>query len=131
MHTSYFDRGFDVNMKFNDKEFIAHIVKKYRKINHLTQEKLAEAIDLSVQHVSRIECGCYVPSLTTFFMLVKVLKIDLREFGFDIVETKNELKNELIEKIISADNAQLVLYESLINSVNSTLPKVKREIIRG
>ena len=118
-------------MKFDDKKFIAQIIKKYRIQNKLTQEKLAELADITNQHMSRIECGCYVPSLTTFFMLVKVLKIDLREFEFDIIETENELKNELISKIISSDNVQLMLYESLINSVNSTLPKIKKEIIRS
>ena len=131
MYTSYFYIGVNVKMKFDDKKFIAQIIKKYRIQNKLTQEKLAELADITNQHMSRIECGCYVPSLTTFFMLVKVLKIDLREFEFDIIETENELKNELISKIISSDNVQLMLYESLINSVNSTLPKIKKEIIRS
>ena len=131
MHTSYFEIGVDVMMKFDDKEFIAQVIKKYRIRNKLTQEKLAELTDITNQHMSRIECGCYIPSLTTFFMLAQILKIDLREFGFNAIETENEVKNKLISQIISADNAQLALYESLINSVNSTLPKVKREIIRG
>lgn len=113
-------------MKFDDKNYIAQIVKKYRIKNKLTQEKLAEMVDITNQHMSRIECGCYTPSLTTFFMLAKVLKIDLREFGFDITETENELKNKLISQIANADNARLILYDNLINAVNTSIPEIKR-----
>ena len=54
-------------MKFDDKKFIAERIKYYRKKMNLTQAELAEMVDLSDQHLSRIERGCYVPSLTTFF----------------------------------------------------------------
>ena len=70
-------------MKFDDKNFIAQKIKTYRKKMGLTQEQLAEQIDLSVQHVSRIENGCYIPSLTTFFKIISILQIDLKEFGFN------------------------------------------------
>ena len=118
-------------MKFDDKEFIGQIIKKYRVKNKFTQEKLAEMVDITNQHMSRIECGCYIPSLITFFKLVRVLNIDLREFGFDETETENNIKNKLISQIISSDNAKLMLYENLIESANVILPKIKQEIIKG
>lgn len=118
-------------MKFDDKEFIGQIIKKYRVKNKFTQEKLAEMVDITNQHMSRIECGCYIPSLITFFRLVKVLKIDLREFGFNQTETENNIKNKLISQIIHSDNTQLILYENLIKSANTILTKIKQEIIKG
>ena len=66
-------------MKFDDKKFIAEKIKYHRKKMNLTQAELAEMADLSDQHLSRIERGCYTPSLTTFFLLVKILKMDLKE----------------------------------------------------
>ena len=112
-------------MKFDDKDFIAQIIRKYRKKNQFTQERLAEMVEISNQHLSRIESGCYFPSLKTFFQLADVLKIDLREFGFDKIKTENETKNKLISQIVEADDAKLVLYENILNVINSTLTSNK------
>ena len=46
-------------MRFDDKAFIGKTVKSYRKKLGLTQSELAEMVDLSDQHISRIESGCY------------------------------------------------------------------------
>ncbi len=112
-------------MKFNDKNYIAEKIRYYRKKHNLTQAKLAEMVDLSDQHLSRIESGTYFPSLKTFFTLIKVLKIDLREFGFNTEQTNNPVKDELISKIISADDIELTLYENLIGAVGNSLDKIK------
>lgn len=112
-------------MKFDDKSFIAKKVKMHRKKLGLTQEQLAEQIDLSVQHVSRIENGCYIPSLTTFFMLISVLKIDLKEFGFNIEKNKNPIINNLIEDITNASEVELIFYENMIKSTKDSFSKIK------
>lgn len=116
-------------MKFNDKEFIAERVKFHRKKLNLTQSELTEMVDLSDQHISRLERGCYVPSLVTFFLLVKVLKMDLREFGFSNEEIQNPIKNKLINSIVLATDAELIFYENMINAVDLSLNKVKKEIL--
>lgn len=54
-------------MRFDDKQFLAEQIKLHRKKANLTQEELAERVDLSTQHISRIETGCYIPSLKSFF----------------------------------------------------------------
>ena len=102
-------------MKFNDKQFIAQQIKKHRKKAGFTQEQLAEKVDLSTQHISRIESGCYIPSLNSFFMIVSVLNIDLKTFGFNLNSTSNNSKNTLIQKISSATDAELIFYENLID----------------
>ena len=55
-------------MLFEDKQFLAKQIKIYRKKAKLTQAELAEKVDLSVQHISKIESGYYIPSLKTFFI---------------------------------------------------------------
>ncbi len=128
--TSYFSiKGLVTMMKFDDKKFLAQKIKYYRKKNHLTQAELAEEVDLSVQHISRIENGCYIPSLTSFFMIVSVLKIDLREFGFNKETTTHPLKNKLIEIVSNATDAELIFYENVMNAVNNSLSKVKKELL--
>ncbi len=115
--------------KFDDKVFIGQKIKYYRKRLNLTQSELAEMVDLSDQHMSRIESGCYIPSLKIFFALVNVLKIDLREFGFDIEDLQNSTKNKLINRIATATESELIFYENMINAVNVSLNKVKSEIL--
>lgn len=115
--------------KFDDKIYIGQKIKSYRKKQHLTQSELAEMIDLSDQHMSRIESGCYMPSLKTFFSLVSVLKIDLHEFGFNAEDFENPAKNKLITKIATATDSELIFYENLIDATNKSLNKVKSEIL--
>lgn len=95
----------------------------------LTQAELAEKVDLSVQHISRIESGCYIPSLKSFFMLVKVLHIDLTEFGFNMADTQNPLKNKLMEIIASATETELIFYDNMINALNKSFQKQKKFIM--
>lgn len=115
--------------KFDDKIFIGQKIKYYRKKLNLTQSELAEMVDLSDQHMSRIESGCYMPSLKTFFALVNVLKIDLREFGFNTENFENPAKNKLINKITTATDSELIFYENLIDATNKSLNKVKSKIL--
>ncbi len=115
-------------MKFDDKKFIAERIKYYRKKMNLTQAELAEMVDLSDQHLSRIERGCYVPSLTTFFQLVKILKIDLREFGFDTEAAHNPAKDKLIDIINRANDNELIFFNDVISSLENALKKVRKNI---
>mgnify|MGYP003307297414 CR=1 FL=1 len=42
---------------FSIRKIVAKNVKKYRKLNNLTQENLAEAANISNTYVANIECG--------------------------------------------------------------------------
>jgi len=48
--------------------------KEYRKKLNLTQEELAEKLDISWRQLQRIETGKNDPSLITLKKLIKVLK---------------------------------------------------------
>jgi len=112
-------------MLFEDKQFLAKQIKIYRKKAKLTQAELAEKVDLSVQHISKIESGYYIPSLKTFFMLIEILKIDLEVFGINIRKTNNDVKDALIRKIIQANEKELVFYTNLIKAVDDSLNNTK------
>jgi transcriptional regulator with XRE-family HTH domain len=63
----------------------AHILKKWRTRKRLTQEKLAELSDLSVEHIQRLEGRS--PSgvrLETLVKLSKALKLSLSIFLKDM-----------------------------------------------
>lgn len=110
-------------MKFDDKKFIAKQIKLHRKKAGLTQESLAEKVNLSTQHISRIESACYIPSLNSFFMIAEVLNMDLKIFGFDIKSTENARKNQLINLITNSSEKELTFYENVIDAINKSLNK--------
>lgn len=112
-------------MKFDDKTNLAKQIKYHRKKLNLTQAELAEMVDLSVQHISRIESGCYIPSLKSFFALVSVLNIDLKTFGFGTQQVENPLKEKLIQKINESTDTELEFYDNVINFLCEALSKVK------
>lgn len=56
-------------------------VKYYRKLNHFTQEMLAEKADLSISYIKQIESGIEFKnvSLTTMLKIAKALDIYIRD----------------------------------------------------
>ena len=61
-------------------------LKNLRKISGLTQEKLADKIDMSIDSVSNIERGIHGPQLETLEKIAAVLDIrlmDLLDFNED------------------------------------------------
>ncbi len=62
-------------MIFDDKYFIGRKIKSFRKKRGLTQAELAEKIDLSEKHISKIEASIHVPSYQRSLKLQKHLKL--------------------------------------------------------
>ncbi len=111
-------------MKFDNKAYLAERIKYHRKQLRMTQAELAKKVDLTEQHISRIESGCYIPSLKSFFLLAEALQIDLREFGFNPSAVSDACKNALIEKIINCNERELILYKEVINSIHNGLLQI-------
>lgn len=102
---------------FYDKEFLGKKFKEYRKNANLTQETLAEKIGIAEKHYGKLERGAFVPSLETFFKLVEVLEIPFSEFGFNLPDYKNGLKEKLAKEIYSLNDDELKLYTNIIQSI--------------
>lgn len=54
-------------------------LRKARKAAGLSQEKLAEAVGVGTTHISHIETGKVLPSMTVFIGLLNVLQISADE----------------------------------------------------
>ena len=102
-------------MIFDDKKFVGRKIKEYRKKANLTQEELAEKVGLCEKHIGQIERGAYLPTLSNFFKIINILRIDLSEFGYNVnSESLNPTKKELIKIIYEINEKQLELYNKLI-----------------
>ena len=58
-----------------DKLTMGDRIKEARKKNGLTQEQLAERLDVSVEFVSKIERGLNMPSIPVFIKFVETLNV--------------------------------------------------------
>ena len=72
-------------------------IKKLRKAQNMTQEVLAEKLNISVEHISRIENGSYRPSLSLIEKISEIFEVSesLIMFG----SSSNNENMELIEKL--------------------------------
>ena len=61
-------------------------IKAAREVKHMTQEKLAETIDLSTAHISVIERGVKVPRLDTFVAIANALEVSADDLLIDVVD---------------------------------------------
>ena len=60
------------------------VTQKNRKLEGLTQEKLAEKVDLNPVYLGQIERGYKVPTVDVLLRLAKVLKIRLRDIVHEL-----------------------------------------------
>ena len=81
---------------FKDEKQIQKAISKsfleIRKKNMLTQEKLAEILDVSVEHISRIENCRYTCSITLILKMCSIFNLSLNEFfGVENKESESQL----------------------------------------
>ncbi len=62
-----------------DRKHLGDGIRKYRKIAGLTQEKLAERIDINPVYMGQIERGFRVPTVDVLLRISKALKVRLRD----------------------------------------------------
>ena len=73
-----------------DQVAIGARIKAARERAHLTQEQLAEIIDISPTHMSVIERGVKTPKLDTFVRIANALGVSTDALLQDVVVPANE-----------------------------------------
>lgn len=81
-----------------DYKIIGERIRKARVDSNLTQENLAEKLDVSVAFVSRIECGTTHINLTRLSEICSILNIDEGQIINGVsTDSKNYLSDEFNE----------------------------------
>jgi transcriptional regulator with XRE-family HTH domain len=62
-----------------DRKLLGDGIRKFRKLAGLTQEKLAERIDINPVYMGQIERGFRVPTVDVLLRLARALKVHLRD----------------------------------------------------
>ena len=92
-------------------------IKEVRKKNGLTQEQLAERLDVSVEFVGQIERGLKLPSMQVFIKIVEVLKVSADYLLRDSVSTGQLFGDNAIgRKIDKLKPKQRIALEALIDT---------------
>lgn len=100
-----------------DKKYIAQVIQDARRKAGLKQSELAEKINISEKHLSKIETGKNYPALDTFLKIIDVLNLSLGDFGFNPIASDQPNKL-LLQKIINSSNEkQLDFYADIISTI--------------
>ena len=62
------------------KNSIGRKIKNLRLENGLSQEKLAEHVNMSREHLSCLECGKHMITIDSLYKISEFFKIDIKEF---------------------------------------------------
>lgn len=92
-------------------------IREARKKLRLTQEQLAEKLDVSVTYVSEIERGLKMPSMQLFIGLIESLDVSADHLLQDTVSARRSYGDSQIErKLKTLTPKQRVALDALINT---------------
>ena len=92
------------------KKLLGKRIQNIRKSKGLTQEKLAELINIETPSLSYLETGKYAPSIDTLQKLSEVLQVQPWEFYY-FSQISDEQKKEELKKALDNDPKLLkILY---------------------
>ena len=92
-------------------------IKEIRKKQGLTQEQLAEKVDITLEYISQIERGLKIPSMQVFIKLVEVLDVSADYLLRDAVSTRNLYGDKQIgRKLEKLTPKQRVALEALMDT---------------
>ncbi len=100
-----------------DKLTMGDRIREARKHKGLTQEQLAELLDISVESVSHIERGSRLPSMQVFIKIIEVLNVSADYLLRDSISTGQLFgDNALGRKIEQLIPKERIALEALIDT---------------
>ncbi len=97
---------------------IGNRIRKIRRDLKITQETLAEKINVTPTHVSRIECGTSSPSLQTLVDICNVLGITIDDLMQDsLPAAKKKLEGRLAEAVADCSVEELNMLVDIVQTI--------------
>ena len=104
----------------NLKTKLGQRIKYLRKSQNITQEKLAELINMDITSLSKIETGRNYPQPETIEKIAKALNVNIDHlFSFQSLNTKNEYIEAITQNINLIQNNEEKL--KLLYTISSAL----------
>lgn len=102
---------------------IGQNIRKFRKAKGLSQDALAEAIGISVTHMSHIETANTKLSLPVFIAIAEALDVQTDDLLRDEVSGRRQALDDLSEILNSCTSQQIRIITDIIKTVKSSLDK--------
>ena len=91
-------------------------IRQKRKAKKITQESLAEKVDVGTTHISHIETGCTKLSLITFISIANALDVSADELLCDYVNNSSQIyKNELSLLLDNCTDKEIRFIYDMVN----------------
>lgn len=100
-----------------DKKDVGRQLKHFRQIAGLTQEALAEKVNIHEKQISRIESGLHFPTFDNFIKILNALNIEMKDLSSSSEKTYSKTKEKLMQIINSSEEKELELYLSFILNI--------------
>ncbi len=92
-------------------------IKKYRKLNNMTQERLAEVIGVEINSISAIETGKYFPTPENLTKIASALNVSFSDL-FTFFQSSNPL-DEILKNLDLLKNDKIKL-----NAINAFIKHI-------
>lgn len=100
----------------NIKKLLGKRLQEIRKSRRLTQEQLAELIDIETSSVSNIEVGKYYPTAENLEKILTVLKVrPVDIFSFEHFAPSEELIKEMTDAMKADEKLARLMYKFFIS----------------
>ncbi len=91
-------------MRNQEYKKVPNLLLKYRKINGLTQKKVAEILGIHPCELSKWEHGLSIPNLVSVFKLAVLYKTMVDGLFMDLLRHLRSEMKEKLEKLYSKDS---------------------------
>lgn len=107
-----------------DTIHIGKIIKKLRIENNLTQEELAEKIDISTNYLSKVERGLSRLNVESFLKMAEVLSFSLEDFGISKNNhAPNKEQDEIIKLLLISSPKKVSAYFEVLKTLDKVIPE--------
>ncbi len=105
------------------KQKLGARIQEIRKSKNLTQEVLAEKIDMDKPNLSNIECGKRFMTAETLEKIANALEVEEKElFDFGHIQNRKELITLLNDTINNASDSELMYLYKVISALKYLKP---------
>lgn len=102
-----------------DKKAIGDAIKKNRQKKGLTQEKLAELLDIAPMYIKHLESGRRTPSVDTLYKTARLLNISIDAIFFPENTETSEMRSKIVRKLSDLTAHELNIIHSTIEAMEN------------
>ncbi len=100
-----------------NKHLIGKKIQHCRINKKITQEELAEAVEISANYLSKVERGLNMLSADVLLKIIEYLNMDLKDFEIFSQDKKNDKKSDAEILISNCNNEQLKIIIPVIKAI--------------